>query len=54
MQVISLNPGVSRDQVQDNTGFRLDFAANTGVTEPPTDQELKVVRELDPERLYIA
>ena len=52
MQVISLNPGVSREQVQDNTGFRLEFAANPSVTEPPTDQELKFLRELDPERLY--
>src|SRR5216684_4212845 len=25
MQVISLNPGVSREQLQDNTGFRLEF-----------------------------
>jgi hypothetical protein len=24
------------------------------VTEPPTDHELTVLRELDPERLYIA
>ena len=54
MQVLSLNPGVSREQVQDNTGFRLEFAANPGVTEPPTDLELKVVREFDPEQLYTA
>ena len=54
MQVLSLNPGVSREQLQDNTGFRLEFAAHPGVTEPPTDQELKVVRELDPEQLYTA
>jgi glutaconate CoA-transferase, subunit B len=54
IQVMSLNPGVSREQVQDNTGFRLDFAADTAVTEPPTDQELKVLRELDPEQLYTA
>ena len=54
MQVISLNPGVSREQVQKNTGFRLDFAADLGVTEPPTDQELRVLRELDPEQLYTA
>jgi glutaconate CoA-transferase subunit B len=54
MQVISLNPGVSRKQLQDNTGFHLDFAADTGVTEPPTDQELKMLRELDPEQLYTA
>src|SRR6195256_961660 len=54
MQVISLNPGVTRDQLQDNTGFRLEFSAHPGVTEPPTDQELKMVRELDPEQFYTA
>jgi glutaconate CoA-transferase, subunit B len=52
MQVISLNPGVTREQLQDNTGFLLDFAPHLGVTEPPTDQELRVLRELDPEQLY--
>jgi len=54
MQVISLNPGVSREQVQDNTGFALEFAADLGMTEPPTEQELQVLRKLDPERLYTA
>jgi glutaconate CoA-transferase, subunit B len=54
MQVISLNPDVSREALQDNTGFALDFAPHLGVTEPPTDQELELVRELDPERLYTA
>jgi glutaconate CoA-transferase subunit B len=54
MQVSSLNPGVSREQVQDNTGFPLEFAANVGMTEPPTEQELQMLRELDPERLYTA
>jgi glutaconate CoA-transferase subunit B len=54
MQVISLNPGISREQVQDNTGFSLKFVADLDVTEPPTDQELNVLRVLDPERLYTA
>ena len=54
MKPIALNPGVTREQVQDNTGFKLEFDHNTGVTEPPTDHELTVLRELDPERLYIA
>src|SRR5262249_2347725 len=52
MQVISLNPGVTRDELQDNTGFHLDFAPHVGMTEPPTDQELDLLRELDQERLY--
>jgi glutaconate CoA-transferase, subunit B len=38
--------------LQDNTGFELDFDSDVGVTEPPTDQELSVLRTLDPLRLY--
>src|SRR2546421_4653216 len=52
MQVIWLNPGVTREELQDNTGFTLDFSPHLGVTEPPTDQELELLRELDPDRLY--
>jgi glutaconate CoA-transferase, subunit B len=54
MKVLALNPGVGREQVQDNTGFELQFDHDTGVTEPPTDHELAVLRELDPDRLYTA
>jgi len=43
---------VTREQVQDNTGFTLAFDSGIGVTEPPTDHELTVLRDLDPERLY--
>jgi len=54
MTVKALNPGVSRDDVQANTGFALDFAADLAVTAPPTDRELMMLRQLDPERLYTA
>jgi hypothetical protein len=30
------------------------FEHDTGVTEPPTDHELAVLREFDPKRLYTA
>jgi len=53
MKVIALNPGVTGEQVQDNTGFALIFGDDAGVTEPPTDHELKTLRELDPARQYI-
>ena len=53
LKPLALNPGVTREQVQDNTGFMLDFDNDVGVTEPPTTQELSVLRALDPERLYI-
>ena len=45
--------GVPPEQVQDNTGFKLDFDNDVGVTGPPTAQELSALRTLDPERLYI-
>jgi glutaconate CoA-transferase subunit B len=54
MKVLALNPGVSREEVQDNTGFTLDFEARTAVTEPPTEHELQTLRLLDPERLFTA
>src|SRR5215510_1190664 len=54
MQVLGLNPGVSRDQVQENTGFKLAFAARIENLEPPRPVELEVLRELDPARLYTA
>jgi len=54
MKAIALNPGVTREQVQDNTGFALLFDEETGVTQPPTEHELAILRELDPDRLYTA
>ena len=53
MVVEALHPGVSIDQVRDNTGFDIQ-AAELETTEPPSERELAVLRELDPDRLYIA
>lgn len=54
MKVLALNPGVSQEQVQDSTGFKLEFDEKTAVTEPPTDHELQTLRLLDPDRLFTA
>jgi glutaconate CoA-transferase, subunit B len=54
MRMIALNPGVTREKVQENTGFKLIIADDVHTSEPPTDQEMKVLRELDSERLYTA
>ena len=53
IKVLALNPGVSREEVQDNTGFYLTFDDQLGTTEPPTEKELATLRMLDPERLFI-
>jgi glutaconate CoA-transferase, subunit B len=54
MKVLALNPGVSREQVQDNTGFDLVFDDTVSVTELLEDAELATLRMLDPDRLFIA
>jgi glutaconate CoA-transferase subunit B len=54
MQIRALHPGVTREQVQANTGFELGVAADIRVTEPPTDREVQLLRQLDPDRLYTA
>ena len=53
LKPLALNPGVTREQVQDNTGFKLEFDHDTGTTEPPTERELTQLRSLDPQRQYI-
>jgi len=53
MKVEALHPGVSLDQVRDNTGFDIE-TQQVEATEPPSRRELAVLRELDPDRLYIA
>ena len=54
MQVLSLHPGVSGDEVQDQTGFDLSINGDVPMTEAPMARELDVLRELDPEQLYTA
>jgi glutaconate CoA-transferase subunit B len=53
MTVEALNPGVSKEWVQEQTGFELKYATDLRVNEPPTETELHVLRELDPERLLL-
>lgn len=48
MQLEALHPGVTVEQVMENTGFELLLANEIGVTDPPTDHELAVLRHLDP------
>ena len=45
MRLHSLHPGVSRQQVIDNTGFQLIIPDKVPVTEPPTAEELRILRE---------
>ncbi len=48
----SLHQGISLDEVRDNTSWELQVADDVQQTPPPTDEELRVIRELDPGGSY--
>ncbi|MBU0504774.1 3-oxoacid CoA-transferase, partial [bacterium] len=54
MRLIALNPGVTVEQVVENTGFELLIADNITENAAPSDEELRVLREeVDKDKLYI-
>jgi glutaconate CoA-transferase, subunit B len=54
MKLAALHPGVTAEQIQENTGFELLIERDLPVTDPPTENELAELRHLDPDRLYTA
>ncbi len=54
MRLVATHPGVTVEEVIANTGFELIIPDNVGVNQPPSPEELRLLREeIDPERLYI-
>lgn len=52
MRVDALHPGAGLDEVKERTGFELMVPDNIPNTEPPTEEELRILRVLDPEQRY--
>lgn len=48
----SVHPGISVEEVLANTGWTLRVADELMETEPPSDAELRVMRELDPNHFW--
>ena len=49
MQIKTMHSGVSVDQIQENTGFELLKAPELKETKPPTEDEIRILRErVDP------
>src|SRR6267143_6935031 len=54
MQILSLHPGISLEQVRQATGFELSVKDPLAPTVPPSDVELQILRdEVDPHRYII-
>jgi glutaconate CoA-transferase subunit B len=53
MTLESLHPGVTLEKVRESTGWDLKVADDVRETEPPSDEELRLMREeLDPQGTY--
>ncbi|HID89277.1 MAG TPA: CoA-transferase subunit beta [Anaerolineae bacterium] len=53
MTLSSLHPGVALEEVQAEVGWDLRVSPNLRETEPPTEEELRILREeLDPQGIY--
>jgi hypothetical protein len=48
MRLRSVHPGVSLEQVREATGFELIIEGDVPETEPPSTEEVGLIRELDP------
>jgi glutaconate CoA-transferase subunit B len=54
MRLKALHPGVSVEQVKENTGFELIIPDQVGQNDPPSAEELRLLREeIDPTGFYI-
>jgi len=52
MRLETLHPGATVEEVKDRTGFDLLIPDKIQYTKPPTAEELRVLRELDPDQRY--
>lgn len=48
----ALHPGASVEDVKERTGFEMIIPEDLSYTDPPTEEELRILRELDPEQRY--
>jgi glutaconate CoA-transferase, subunit B len=54
LTLTALHPEATIEQARANTGWELKVAANLRTTQPPTDAELRILREeLDPQGIYL-
>ena len=50
----ALHPGVTQEEAKSNTGWDLKIVPDLLVTEPPTNKDLRILREdLDPDGIYL-
>ena len=52
MRLQALHPGANVEEVKERTGFEMLIPEDLSYTDPPTEEELRILRELDPDQRY--
>jgi glutaconate CoA-transferase subunit B len=53
MKLISVHPGITVDEVIENTGFPLIIPKDVGTSPIPTGEQLRILKEIDPAGIII-
>jgi acyl CoA:acetate/3-ketoacid CoA transferase beta subunit len=53
MMLLSMHPGVSIEQVQENSGFEILIPPRVSMTTPPSQKELTLLKRIDPAGMVI-
>jgi len=53
MKLLALHPGVTLEDVKENSSFEIIIPEEVGTTEPPTEEELRLLHEIDPTGMSI-
>lgn len=53
MTLLSVHPGVSVKDIQENSCFPIKIPEKVEITPEPTDEELRILRSLDPNRVVL-
>jgi acyl CoA:acetate/3-ketoacid CoA transferase alpha subunit/acyl CoA:acetate/3-ketoacid CoA transferase beta subunit len=53
MKLISLHPGFTVNQIKENSGFEIIIPKKITITKPPTNSELKILKDIDPAGMVV-
>jgi len=53
MMLLSLHPGVTVEQITENSGFAIRIPEHVSVTTPPSQKELSLLKKIDPAGMVI-
>lgn len=53
LKLLAMHPGVTAEQIQENSGFEILIPDHVETTKPPTAEERRLLREIDPTGMAI-